>query len=147
MNGKTIFTFDTNILFYASDSGAGDKHRRALALVDAALQRDCLLTLQSLAELYNAMVKRRAVSPAEAQQIILAYRETFPVVIANEADLAEAIDTHRHDGLQFWDAMLWATARRAGCTILLTEDFQDGRVLGGVTIRNPFAPAFDLDAF
>jgi predicted nucleic acid-binding protein len=26
----------------------------------------------------------------------------------------------------------------AGCDTLLTEDMQDGRVFGGLTIRNPF---------
>jgi predicted nucleic acid-binding protein len=146
MSGKATFTFDTNILFYASDSSAGQKHRRALALMDMALNRDCLLTLQSLGELYNAIAKRRAISAAETRAIILAYRETFPVIAATEADLVQAMQTHLHDGLHFWDAMLWATARRAGCTLLLSEDLQDGRVLGGVTIRNPFAPGFDLDA-
>jgi predicted nucleic acid-binding protein len=34
--------------------------------------------------------------------------------------------------------MLWATADRVGVRYLLTEDFQDGRVLGGVTFVNPF---------
>ena len=37
--------------------------------------------------------------------------------------------------------MLWATARRAGCRLLLSEDFQDGRDLGGVLFANPFDPA------
>ncbi len=37
--------------------------------------------------------------------------------------------------------MLWATARRAGCRLLLSEDFQDGRDLGGVLFLNPFDPA------
>ena len=63
---------------------------------------------------------------------------------ATEADLADAIDTHRTYNISFWDAMLWATARRAGCTLLLSEDFQDGRVLGGVTFRNPFAAGFKI---
>ena len=43
-------------------------------------------------------------------------------------------------GLSFWDAMLWATARRAGCSVLLSEDFQDGRRLDGVLFVDPFAP-------
>jgi predicted nucleic acid-binding protein len=52
--------------------------------------------------------------------------------------LEEALITQQQHGLQFWDAMLWATARRAGCSLIATEDFQDGRTLGGVTFRNPF---------
>ena len=41
-------------------------------------------------------------------------------------------------GLPFWDAMIWAAALRAGCRLFITEDFQDGRALGGVTFVNPF---------
>ena len=36
--------------------------------------------------------------------------------------------------------MIWAAAKHAGCRILVSEDGQDGRTLGGVTIVNPFAP-------
>jgi predicted nucleic acid-binding protein len=47
----------------------------------------------------------------------------------------EAVPTHR---LAFWDAMLWASAQRAGVRHLLTEDFQDGFALQDVTFINPF---------
>ena len=40
--------------------------------------------------------------------------------------------------LSFWDALLWAVAREAGVTLLLSEDFQHDRVLGGVRFCNPF---------
>ncbi|WP_404325563.1 hypothetical protein [Aerophototrophica crusticola] len=43
--------------------------------------------------------------------------------------------------MSIFDAQVWATVRRAGCTHLLTEDFQDGRSLGGITFVNPFDPA------
>jgi predicted nucleic acid-binding protein len=41
----------------------------------------------------------------------------------------------------FFDAMLWATVKAAGCRVLLTEDLQDGRGLEGVRFVNPFDPA------
>jgi predicted nucleic acid-binding protein len=47
-----------------------------------------------------------------------------------------AVGRHR---LSFWDAMLWATAKRAGCRVLFTEDLQDGRRLEGVLFVDPFA--------
>ncbi len=51
-----------------------------------------------------------------------------------------AVFDHR---FAFWDAMLWATVRRAGVRVLITEDFQDGRVLEGVRFINPFVRAND----
>jgi predicted nucleic acid-binding protein len=35
--------------------------------------------------------------------------------------------------------MLWATARRIGVRVLVSEDFQDGRILDGVRFVDPFA--------
>jgi predicted nucleic acid-binding protein len=44
------------------------------------------------------------------------------------------------DHLPFWDAMLWASAQRAGVRHMLSEDFQDGFELQGITFINPFNP-------
>ena len=41
----------------------------------------------------------------------------------------EAVRAHR---LPFWDAMLWASAQRAGVRCLLTENLQDGFILQSV---------------
>jgi predicted nucleic acid-binding protein len=138
------YTFDTNILFYAADNSAGPRHRRALALTQDAIAHDCILTIQSLGELTNALLKRRIASSVNPLQIVQAYCRSFPIVVATEADLTDAIEAHQTHNLPFWDSMLWATARRSGCTLLLSEDFQDGRTLGGVAFRNPFTPGFNL---
>ncbi len=49
------------------------------------------------------------------------------------------------ESFSFWDAMLVETARAAGATRLLTEDMQDGRLLGALKIENPFKDGFALD--
>jgi predicted nucleic acid-binding protein len=138
MSGSILFSLDTNILFYASDPTAGAKHTCAVAITDEAPKYNCILTLQSVGELGNSMIRRRAASAEMAQRIVSAYRRSFPIVAAVESDIDDAFYAHQQHTIPFWDAMLWATARRAGCTLLLSEDFQDGQVLGGVTIRNPF---------
>jgi len=46
---------------------------------------------------------------------------------------------HLSNAPSFWDAMLWATVRRAGVRLLVSEDFQDGQTIEGVRIINPFA--------
>ena len=35
--------------------------------------------------------------------------------------------------------MIWATARRMGCSAVISEDMPDGRRLGGVEFINPFS--------
>ena len=39
--------------------------------------------------------------------------------------------------LQFWDALNLATAKAAGCTLLLTADIQSAKVIEGVRFENP----------
>ena len=56
-------------------------------------------------------------------------------------DLEVAVGAVARHGLSFWDAMLWATANRAGCRMLFSEDLQEGRRLDGVLFVNPFVPA------
>lgn len=46
--------------------------------------------------------------------------------------------------LSWWDALIVAAARSAGCSVLLTEDLQHGQDLDGLQVINPFqAPPED----
>ena len=134
-------SLDTNILVYAVDSDAGGKNRAATLLVRRAAGADCVLSLQSLAEFFHAVTRKGVMTANEAQRLIDEWRAVFPVYAASEKSLTDAIDVHRKHRLAFWDAMLWATAHEAGCRILLSEDFQDGRVVGGLRFVDPFRAA------
>ena len=46
--------------------------------------------------------------------------------------------------MSYWDAQIWATAKLAGLVAVLSEDFNSGATIEGVTFANPFAPEFDL---
>lgn len=132
------YTFDTNILFYALDAAAGEKHRLARNLIAAADPDKTPLLLQTLAELCNAILRRRSDLVHEAERFVENSTEIFTLIAAHPSDVHEALWATRDHNLQFWDAMVWSMARRANCRVLLTEDMQDGRSLGGVTFRNPF---------
>ena len=103
-------------------------------------ERDCVLTLQSLAEFFHATTRKNLLGASDAGSFVRDWLEVFEVAPATGAALADAmsaVDEHR---LSFWDAMLWATARQAGCSAIVSEDMQHGRRLGGVEFVNPFAP-------
>ena len=132
------FTFDTNVLVYAADRDAGEKHRIAVDLIRRARGRDCVVTLQSLAELFRVLTRKGKVEAVKAIEVVQAWRDAAPVFAADETCLVDAMEAVAAHGWSFWDAMIWATAKRAGCRLLIGEDGQDGRTLGGVTIVNPF---------
>ena len=52
-------TLDTNILIYAIDRDAKDKHKRAISVIEQAIHLDCVLTLQALCELYAAATRKK----------------------------------------------------------------------------------------
>jgi predicted nucleic acid-binding protein len=131
--------FDASVFGYAIDATAGRRHDTAVDLVERSLgSGESVLILQTLAELYTVATRKLGTSPDDARSFLAGLRVALPVYAATEPDLDKAIAGTQHHGLSFWDAMLWATADRIGVRYLLSEDFQDRRVLGGVTFVDPF---------
>ena len=140
-----ISSLDANVLIYASGAVADDpRHLRAQEVLFRGFgSNSTLLTLQALAEFSNVAMRRYKLAGPQTRALIDSWRAALPAHPAAESDLADALDAVSRHRLQFWDAMLWATARRMGVRYLLTEDMKDGRELGGVTFVNPFDPAND----
>ena len=136
---KGRFSLDTNILVYAVDRDAGERHARSGELMARAARRDCVLTVQALAEFFHATTRKKLLEPSLAGTFVRDWLNVFDVVSADETALIDAIDAVHEHGLSFWDAMIWATARQAGCSTVVSEDMQDGRRLGGVEFVDPFA--------
>ncbi len=51
---------------------------------------------------------------------------------------AQAVILARDFQLSFYDALIVAAAQDAGCELLCSEDLQDGRKFGTLTVENPF---------
>ena len=133
-------TFDANVLVYAADWRSDDRHVQAIELLKRAGRADCVLTMQALGEFLNVALRKKGVGLREAISFVEDWRMVFQVHAASNACLSHALDVVERDGLPFWDAMLWAAAREAGCRYIFTEDFQDGRRLDTVTFINPYSP-------
>jgi predicted nucleic acid-binding protein len=138
-------TLDTNILFYAMDRDAEERHKLAMEIVDRAPVFDCVLILQSLCEFYAAVTRKGKMPSNEAEAQIDDWMQLFPVVSATSKSLTKAINAVNLHTLSFWDAMLWAVAREAGVTLLISEDFQHDRVLDGIRFCNPFKLDHPID--
>jgi predicted nucleic acid-binding protein len=138
MTAATRVTLDTNILIYAIDSSEGSKHTLANKLLLQAARTKQPLMLQSLNE-FSAVVRKKRLMPLTTLKRIVQYHSNaFELQSPTVEDLLEALQANEDHNLPIWDALLWATARRSGCKIIFSEDFQDGRELGGVRFVNPF---------
>jgi predicted nucleic acid-binding protein len=139
-----IVTFDTNVLVYASAAAQDAKAARASELIARGMHAPaCVLLLQTLAEFARVAIGKAGIPATNVRGIVAAWRAVFPVHPAEPDDLLAALDAVRAHRLAFWDAMLWAAARRLGVRYFLSEDMQDGFALDGVRFLNPFLPAND----
>ena len=95
--------------------------------------------MQALAEFFHATTRKSLLDARRAGAFLRSWRDVFEVAVADGSALIDAVSAVEEHRLSFWDAMLWAAARQAGCSAILTEDMQHGRRLGGVAFLNPFA--------
>ena len=141
MSATHRLTLDSNVLIYAADREAGSRHEQGLRVMARAAQADCVLTLQALAEFFAVATRKRGVTAADAIVFVEGWQALFECAGATLETVGMAMRAVDRHHIAFWDAMIWAVAREAGCRYLLSEDFQHGRTLGGVTFVNPFAPS------
>jgi predicted nucleic acid-binding protein len=135
-----VISFDTNILVYAADKTAGERHTISAGLIERSIrQGSCVQTLQSFAEFFAVVTRKANIAPDIAATFVRGWQAVVPVEASIPADLDEAMQAVREHRIAFWDALLWATARRIGVRVLISEDFQDGRILSGVRFIDPFA--------
>ena len=139
-----MISFDTNILVYATASAPDAKALRARDLIGRAMRAGwAVLLLQTLAEVAKVATRKSGNPIEDIRRTIAAWRAVLPIQAAAADDLAAALEAFRAHRLPFWDAMLWASAQRAGVRCLLTEDLQDGFILQSVRFVNPFKRAND----
>jgi predicted nucleic acid-binding protein len=138
-------SLDSNVLVYCVDRDAGARHRIACDVVDRCVDRDCVLAVQALSEFFFVATRKGKMPAIDAAAQIDDWQILFPTATPRATTLRRAIRAVADHGLAFWDAMLWAVAAENGVTALVSEDCQDGRIIGGVRFVNPFGGGrFDL---
>jgi predicted nucleic acid-binding protein len=125
---------DSNVLVYAFTDDA-----RA-ATAQALLDRGCTISVQGLNEFANVARRKLGKSWREIRDDLAAIRTVCPTVIPIDVDTHEtALRLAERYGLAMFDALMVATASKAGCTTLWSEDMQDGMLIDGkLRIANPF---------
>ncbi len=126
---------DTNVLAYAYDADSGEKGERArevLAEIDGAV-----VSTQVLLELFAVLTRKLGLTREVAEEATESLMDLE--VVATDARLVrEGLRISRDHDISHWDGMIIAAAAASGCEVLLTEDLNDGQVIEGVRVVNPF---------
>lgn len=136
MSGRFL---DTNILIYAHDVDAGDRHWRAKTLVRELWESGCgMLSTQVLSEFYVNVTRKipSPLEPAQARSIIEPYLSWKVHTLGPESVLA-ASEIQQRCRISYWDALIVHAAASSGATVLYSEDLNDGQMLEGVRVINP----------
>jgi predicted nucleic acid-binding protein len=140
MNSMSDKTFvDTNILIYAHDKDASEKHQIAKAVLrELWSERTGVLSMQVLQEFYVNVTRkiRSPLSKDSARLVVNGYAlwcmETTP------AEISAAFRIEDESQIGFWDAMIISSAVKSGATRILSEDLNAGQRIAGILIENPY---------
>jgi len=131
---------DANVLVYAFDASAGAKHLVAKRLLERLWDGGTgCLSVQVLQEFF-VTVTHKVAQPLSIDEAADRVREfaTWKIFAPAADDVLAAIALQKQARLSFWDAMVVEAAAQSGSDVLWTEDLNDGQLLRGVRIRNPF---------
>jgi predicted nucleic acid-binding protein len=137
-----LIAFDTNLLIYAEiPEGLDGRHERAARILTKLAHRQAVAPIQVLGEFINVCRKKRLVPLELAMQKVANYALMFETPQTELADIANAASISARHDLQFFDALIVTISARAGADVLLSEDMQNGQIIGDLRILNPFNPA------
>ena len=133
------FSFDTNFLIYAVDGRAGSKKLIAEQLLDRArLKRTAFVTEQSVIEFLHIATRKAEVPLRDAAAFVYELLEIFELLLAPRDIILRTLENLSNHRLSVWDARMLALCSSHSCTVLFSEDMQDGGVYDGVRVVNPF---------
>jgi predicted nucleic acid-binding protein len=141
------YVVDTDVLVYALDRRQPEKRQRAREVLRrVGTAGTAALPAQVLSEFGGACLRKLEPWPEseairrEVERLMLA----FPILPLTGPVVLEALRGVREHLLSYYEAQIWAVARLGQVAVILSEDFNAGMVLDGVSFTNPLEPDFDL---
>ena len=132
---------DTNVLVYSFDRSEPRKRDIARALIADALENGSGIISYQVVQEFLSVATRKFVIPlssADAQRYLEVVLEPLCEVYASPELFHQALEISEGWRLSFYASLIIADALQADCSVLHSEDLQDGLKVRGLTVRNPF---------
>lgn len=129
---------DTNILIYSMDHNDREKMEKSRELLKGLTKSgNGVISTQVLQEFYVTATKKLNSDSMIVKEIMRSF-ENFEIVSVSLPIIKQAIDCSVLNTISFWDALIISAAESARCTQVWTEDLNNGQVIQGVKVINPF---------
>ncbi|HKP54770.1 MAG TPA: PIN domain-containing protein [Chloroflexia bacterium] len=141
------FFVDTNVLIYSYSLSEPDKQHTALEVLKYIRTKNSgAISTQVLGEFFVTATRKLTppLTVDEAYQQVSYFITAWTVIEMTTPLLLEALRGVRNYQLNYWDAQIWAAARHNRIQTVITEDFNTGATIEGVTFINPFSQGFKL---
>ena len=131
--------FDTNMLVYAATNQEPQKGDIARELIQHALEvnHDGVISVQVMTEFANVMKTRFNAPATEIDEWISQFYPLLVTEVTMDV-VRNALYVKEEYGIQFYDAMIVATAEKLGCHEIVTEDLNPDQIYRGMAVVNPF---------
>ena len=124
---------DTNVLVYLLSSDERKAERSIELLASGGVA-----SVQVLNEFVSVAIRKHALDWDELQEMLDAFKAGLRIEPLSLETQSLAVELARRYRLGIYDATILAAAYLAGCDTVHSEDMQDGQIIEGLTIRNPF---------
>jgi predicted nucleic acid-binding protein len=113
--------------------------QKAAVALDLLKTTDFGVSGQTLAEVYNVLVRQTAPRLDEAEiDLWIGSLAERPFVPLDAAMVRRGISLSRRYRIAYFDAALLAAAERLDAEVFYSEDLNDGQLYGSVKVVNPF---------
>ena len=131
--------FDTNMLVYAATNQEPQKGDIARELIQHALEvnHDGVISVQVMTEFANVMKTRFNAAATEIDEWVSQFYPLLVTEVAMDV-VRNALYIKEEYGIQFYDALIVATAEKLGCHEIVTEDLNPNQTYRGMAVVNPF---------
>lgn len=129
---------DTNIWLYAliESNESPEKHQKAKQCI--ANTENVIISTQVVNEVCVNLLRKGKKEMAYIAQFITEFTSAYQTLSQTTEDLITASTIRANHHFSYWDSLMIASALRADCQILFSEDMQDGLyVYKRLQIQNP----------
>lgn len=129
---------DTNVLVYAVSRQTGDSGKSAVARSLIRYQEQAI-SVQVLQEFYNVARNPKKLACTHDEAVVFCEGwKRFTVLEPTVALFDEALVLVKRFQISYYDAAILAAARKLKCSVVHSEDLNDGQDYLGVRVLNPF---------
>ncbi len=128
---------DTNLLIYFI-SNEKKKKLRAKEIIFS--NQEAYISSQVISEFISVCLSKNLLGVDEITSLADNFMETLRFSLIKESTINKAVKFKKYLDYSYWDSLVISSALENNCSILYTEDMQDGQVIdNSLTIMNPFS--------